>query len=659
MVFGQEMGTGTVAIWRGSGNDCPSASHENGQESDLSALPRASALSRWRSIRHALAMAQMGTNAGSSDKGTSPEVPYQVVARRFRPQSFEELVGQDDVLQSLRVALTQDRVPHAFVFSGSRGVGKTTSARILARCLNCEQGPTADPCGECDSCHSILEGKNPDVMEVDAASNNGVDDVRQLRESVAYATMQSRYRVVILDEAHMMTKPAFNAFLKTLEEPPPKVVFVLATTELHKLPDTIRSRCQVLRFRRVGEEDLQKRLSMIAAKEGVDVPKEVLAEIAMSVRGGVRDAETALERLLPLAREMGDSFDLNAYRTLTAGIDGAAVVEVVAALLNGDAKRGLHFAHELAQGGTDEREALGEIVDVLRYLLLLRVDGPDSVLVPLAGTVREELQALAKDTETVRLDAMIGAGVLGRDRLKRVDDRAAVFEVALVRMAQAGALPTLADLLAEARSGRLASSAPQPTPPPQATSTRGPRETPPARLSGRAAPPARKPAPAKPPAKPPATPATSPNELRSRVMVALESRKLLQTTFELCRLVGPDDKGRVVLTLDTESKMHRDRLRSAVIEQELKDTVRTAAGREVSVEIRIAEADGSSADTAGKSKAPPKPQAAPGERAKRVLKHTGGRVVEVNPRDRIVKKPRTTQHEPEPEMLDPGEPPTS
>ena len=214
-----------------------------------------------------------------------PDAPYQVVARRFRPQTFQELVGQDEVTQSLRLALAQKKVPHAFLFSGSRGVGKTTSARILARCLNCEKGPTPDPCGECELCKSILDGSNPDVIEIDAASNNGVDDVRQLREHAGFATMRSRYRVIILDEVHMLSKPAFNALLKTLEEPPPGVVFVLATTELHKVLDTIRSRCQVLLFRRVGERDLLERLRMIASKEGVAVPEDVLADIATSVRG--------------------------------------------------------------------------------------------------------------------------------------------------------------------------------------------------------------------------------------------------------------------------------------------------------------------------------------------------------------------------------------
>ena len=592
-----------------------------------------------------------GMDAAPSDGDPKEREAYQVVARRFRPQTFSELVGQDEVLRSLRSALEQDRVPHSFVFSGSRGVGKTTSARILARCLNCDKGPTPEPCGTCNSCVSILAGNNPDVIEVDAASNNGVDDVRRLRESVSFATMQSRYRVVILDEAHMMSKAAFNAFLKTLEEPPPKVVFVLATTELHRLPDTIRSRCQVLLFKRVGEEDLQKRLRMIADQDGVKVPDEVLAEIAASVRGGVRDAETALERVLPLARDLGDKFDLAAYRTLTSRLGTNAVVDVVAALMSGDAKRGLHFANDLQKHGTDEREALGEIVDMLRWVMLLKVDGEDSVLVPLTGAMREQVAGLAKDADTARLDAMIGAGLLGRDRLRRLEDRSAVFEVALVRMAGAGAMPTLSDLLAEVRSGQFV---------PQAA---------PQQAGGRPAPPQGRPQAGRPQAAGgasrgaalstpkavvarPTGPVANAKELKSRAMVLLESRKMLQATLELCRVEGPSEQGSVVVTLETERKMHIDRLKSKVIEQEMKQVIHDAAGREVTVEIRIGGADGSSTSVSGDDKTPAPPKAKPGEKAQAVMKKFGGRVVQVNPPDRI-QKPAPSA--PEEEILDPGD----
>lgn len=556
----------------------------------------------------------------ASKKATSTSAPaadgadgYQVVARRFRPQSFEEMVGQDEVLQSLRAALEQKRIPHAFLFSGSRGVGKTTSARILARCLNCEQGPTPTPCGKCELCTSILDGSNPDVIEIDAASNNSVDDVRQLREHAAFATMRSRNRVFILDEVHMLSKGAFNALLKTLEEPPAGVVFVLATTELHKVPETIRSRCQVLMFRRVGEPDLQRRLATIAEREGVDVPAEVLAEIAASVRGGVRDAETALERVIPLARELGSKFDLAAYRTLVARVGTDAVVDVVAELLQGNVQAGLHFARSLQEQGVDEREALGEIVEVLRWLLLLRVDGPDSVLVPLTGALRDRLVELREQADTAKLDAMITAGLLGRERLRRLEDRGVVFEVALVRIAQAGTLPSVAELLSEVRAGGGVVAA-------------GP--------AGGGAPVA-------------GAAAAGGGDLKSRVLELARDKGLLRATLELCEFADPDSSGKVVVSTQTPRKMHQDRLQSPDVQQQLQGWVRQATGADVRIEVKIGKSDGGGTGGAAKAGAASGPAKKPGAAAKRAMGRFGGRVVDVNPDDRVQKQPPATDDAPD------------
>jgi DNA polymerase-3 subunit gamma/tau len=562
---------------------------------------------------------------GSVPGTPPPETPYQVVARRFRPQSFGEMVGQDDVLKSLRLALHQHKVPHAFLFSGSRGVGKTTSARILARCLNCVRGPTPEPCGECPACRSILDGSNPDVIEIDAASNNGVDDVRSLREHLGYATMQSRYRVVILDEAHMMSKGAFNALLKTLEEPPPQVVFVLATTEMHKLPDTIVSRCQVLLFRRVGEPDLMRRLRTIADRDGVAVPDAVLAEIAQSVHGGVRDAETALERVLPVARELGPDFDLAAYRTLVAKVGLDRAVEVIEALLAGDVRAGLAFAREQEERGIDQYEALGELVDVLRWLLLLQADGPDSGSVQIAGALRDRLVALAKKVSLHQLDALLSAGLKARTRLREGDDRSAVFEVALVRMAQAGALPTLADLLAEVRAGGGFAAAATAAP----AAARPQFGKPPA--PGAAAAPAARPA-AAPPGPAGGAPATAPagSDLKARVKFALKERGLLQATLDTCRFDGPSTEGKVVVTTTATQRMHLDRLASPDVQREITQTLVALLGS-VQVEFRQ---PSSAAGAPGAAAPTPPAKVSLGETGKRVLGQFRGRVVEVNPTDR-------------------------
>ena len=568
--------------------------------------------------------------AGGPGKDGSDE-PYLVVARRFRPQTFGEMVGQDEVLQSLRVALAQHRIPHAFLFSGSRGVGKTTSARILARCLNCEHGPTPSPCGTCELCRSILDGSNPDIIEIDAASNNGVEDVRALREHSAFASMRSRYKVFILDEVHMLSKGAFNALLKTLEEPPPGVVFVLATTELHKVPDTIRSRCQVLLFRRVGEDDLKRRLHSIAEQEGVSLPDEVLAEIAGSVRGGVRDAETALERILPLARELGERFDLAAYRSMVSRVGVEASVAVAQALFAGDVGAALRFARDLQQQGIDEREALGELVETLRAVMLLKVDGADSTLVPTTGSMREQLVAMAATAELHQIDAMISAGILGRERLRRLEDRGVVLEIALVRMAQAGALPSLADLIAEARSMPAGAAV--------APRAAGEAQRRPAPAFGRAtaapaaAPNAASAAPGI--AAPAAVPASA--DLRTRLLAHYHGNPLMHTTLEQCRVDGPGEGEVVTVTVVAERKMFRDRMQAQPVQQEVSKVLRDLVGRDVRVDFRFpGEAGGEPGD--GGTAAPVRilaKDADPGPATKRVMQRVRGRVVQVNPDDRV------------------------
>ncbi len=536
--------------------------------------------------------------------------PYQVVARRFRPKAFGEVVGQDAIQSTLRSELAGGRVPHAFLFAGSRGVGKTTTARILARCLNCEQGPTADPCGQCALCQSILDGSNPDVIEVDAASHNGVDDVRALRDRVAFAAMRSRFKVYILDEAHMLSKGAWNALLKTLEEPPPGVVFVLATTELHKVPDTIRSRCQVLHFRRIGDADIQSRLRMIADSEGVQLHDDVLAEIAATSRGGMRDAETALERALQLARDHDGVFDLPAYRELTQRLGLDRVVEVAAALLAGDARSGLRFCSDLQDSGGDEREALGELVDALRAVLLLQVDGPDSGLVPHSGGVRSRLCELADSAKRQQVEAMIQAAILGRDRLRRLEDRAAILELTIVRMAEAGTLPSLGELAAALRDGALAAPA---GPSPAGPAPAGPAPAASVRPSAAA--------PAAPNSAPPGAPGA---DLRQALLAAAREEPLLRATIELCAFRGPDASGKVTVTIETDRKMHRDRIQSPQVQQKLSGWIAQALGKSVTLDVQAAAAGGGPV-----GEAPP-----PGAAALRVMQRLGGRVVGTNPEDR-------------------------
>ncbi len=531
---------------------------------------------------------------------------YQVVARRFRPKSFDELVGQQPILQSLKTALSSGRVPHAFLFSGSRGVGKTTLARILARCLNCEKGVSSTPCGECAACCATLQGTNPDIYEVDAASHNGVDDIRELRERVGVASMVSRYKVYILDEVHMLSKAAFNAFLKTLEEPPSGVVFILATTELHKIPDTIRSRCQVLLFQRVGEEAIQERLRRIAEDEGLKIPDEVFQAIAQGAAGGMRDSETVLERILPVAQEMGSAFGIDDYRRLVHKADLATICEVVGSLLEGSVKESLYFVEDLVNSGVDEREALGEILQILRAILLLKIDGPDTGLVSYSGDLRTQLQSLAESVETTRLDAMVQAGLLGRERIRRVDDRRLVLEISLLRMAEAGRLPQLSELLEQVRSGALAS-------PPPATGPAGspgePRATgAPAAASGASA--------------------SVSGSLQARLLAhCAQNRGLLLRTLEMCSIQDADQNGLVAVELQTDRKLHRDRLDSDGVQRELRQMLEAVHGAPVELAITFGRAAGAVPEPLPASKV--SSQVEPGSGVRKVLERFSGKIVNV------------------------------
>lgn len=223
---------------------------------------------------------------------------YQVIARRWRPQNFDEVVYQDHISKTIRGAIESGRIPHSFIFAGPRGVGKTTSARILARALNCVKGPTPTPCGECENCIEIRDGRSFDVMEIDGASNNSVDDIRELRETVNFAPAKGKYKVYIIDEVHMLSTSAFNALLKTLEEPPDHVIFIFATTEIQKLPETILSRCQKFFFKKISVEAIATLCMTIAKKEGFDPEEKAIFAIARAAAGSMRDAQSLLEQVL-------------------------------------------------------------------------------------------------------------------------------------------------------------------------------------------------------------------------------------------------------------------------------------------------------------------------------------------------------------------------
>src|SRR5438309_9115528 len=295
---------------------------------------------------------------------------YQVIARKYRPQTFLDVVNQEHVKTTLENAISQQRIAHGYIFSGQRGTGKTTVARILARCLNCIQGPTTKPCGECASCREITAGGTVDVIEIDAASNRGINEMRELRENVRYQPVRDRYKVFIIDEAHQITNEAFNALLKTIEEPPPWVVFVLCTTEAHKIPATIASRCQHFSFQSVDFEDLTKRMAWICEQEGIEADAEALAILAHAGEGSVRDSLSALDQAVACC---GAKLDAAEVRALLGAFSLESLERVTQALVDGDSRRMLEVVDELERNGQNLQHFSRELARYFRNLLVTRI----------------------------------------------------------------------------------------------------------------------------------------------------------------------------------------------------------------------------------------------------------------------------------------------
>jgi DNA polymerase-3 subunit gamma/tau len=369
---------------------------------------------------------------------------YLVIARKYRPQTFSEVTGQDVIARTLTNAIASGRVAHAYLFTGPRGVGKTSMARILAKALCCEQGPTAKPCGECQHCRMITEGSHPDIAEIDAARFNGVDAIRDLSDNASFSPTLARMRIYILDEVHMLSTQAWNALLKLLEEPPAHVRFIFATTEVERILPTVLSRCQRFDFRAIELDSIVKRLREVCAGEKVHLSDTLLQRIARAAGGGMRDAQTLLDQMIAISGSSVNEEDLNMLLGAARGEDLNAVVT---ALLSGKAGDAIADLDRVAAGGVAPATFLDQLVDHIRLLLLIQACGANSSAVMRLGTATTAAAAQAKDTAPEKVMRISQILLGSQQALRHGVDARLQLELAFVRIANLGQVADLETLI--------------------------------------------------------------------------------------------------------------------------------------------------------------------------------------------------------------------
>ena len=519
---------------------------------------------------------------------------YQVLARKYRPQTFADLLGQEHVRTTLENAISQGRIAHGYIFAGQRGTGKTTVARILARCLNCTEGPTAAPCGKCSSCVETSAGNAVDVIEIDAASNRGINEMRELRESIKYRPARDRYKIFIIDEAHQITNEAFNALLKTLEEPPEWVVFVLCTTEAHKIPTTIASRCQQFAFRSVDFAEVVARMTAICEEEGVAADDDVLAVLAHGGEGSVRDSLSALDQAIACC---GTKLEAAEVRRLLGMFSLDSLHAVTAALEKNDSARMLEIVGELERDGRNLQHFCRELARYFRNLLVVRIAGAGGRLVAASEAEQKRMAEIAGSFSEEDLTRYLQICLdLFRELQFSLQPRLHL-EIGLLKLVHAGRLLPIEEALAMAGSSSsgAAPSGPAPTPSGGARQTAAPQ-------------PQAAPSPAPPPVTPPPEAAPSLTGLQGKLHAALIDQGL---TFIADAVEHADLEENGAELRFTAGREYTLALRST----DLQKVVAQVAGRP----LKVAFIPGESAAAASSNHSEPDPQATDEEATQRAL----------------------------------------